>query len=57
MENQWNDFTDFELMCLCQDYGFEGSIEIESIFPVKLKNRKAVEELLTAIEFEMAFGE
>jgi len=57
MENQWNDFDDFELACLCHDYGIEEECVIESILPVKLANRPAIEKLLTAFEQELAFGE
>ena len=57
MENQWAGFDDFELSCLCQDYGFEDLIQIESILPVKLKNRAEVEKFLTEYEMAEAFGE
>jgi hypothetical protein len=57
MENQWSGFDDFELACLCQDYGFEDLIQIESILPVKLKNRAEVEKFLTEYEMAEAFGE
>lgn len=57
MVNQWSDFDDFELACLCHDYGFVDDIQFEQILPVKLANRAEVEALLTAHEFEMAFGE
>jgi hypothetical protein len=57
MQNQWSGFDDFELACLCQDYGFEDLIKIESILPVKLKNRAEVEKFLTEYEMAEAFGE
>ena len=57
MENQWSGFDDFELVCLCADYGFEDLIQIESILPVKLKNRAEVEKFLTEYEMAEAFGE
>lgn len=57
MQNQWSGFDDFELACLCQDYGFEDLIQIESILPVKLKNRAEVEKFLTEYEMAEAFGE
>jgi hypothetical protein len=57
MKNQWSDFDDFELACLCADYGYEDALEIVEILPVKLANRAQIETLLTQHEFEMAFGE
>ena len=57
MENQWAGFDDFELACLCADYGYEDALNIASILPVKLSNRVEIEELLTQHEFDMAFGE
>jgi hypothetical protein len=57
MENQWSGFDDFELACLCHDYGFEDLVEIESILPVKLKNRSQIEKFLTEYEMAEAFGE
>ncbi len=57
MENQWTGFDDFELACLCADYGYEDALEISQILPVKLANRVEIEELLTQHELEMAFGE
>lgn len=57
MENQWSGFDDFELACLCADYGYEDALDIAAILPVKLANRAEVEALLTAHELELAFGE
>ena len=57
MKNQWVGFDDFELACLCADYGYEDALDIASILPVKLANRVEIEDLLTRHEFEMAFGE
>jgi len=57
MENMWSGFDDFELACLCADYGYEDVLEIVSILPVKLGNRAEIEALLTEHEFEMAYGE
>lgn len=57
MKNQWVEFDDFELACLCADYGYEDALVIASILPVKLANRVEIEDLLTRHEFEMAFGE
>ncbi len=56
MENQWSGFDDFELACLCADYGYEDALDISAILPVKLANRAEIEALLTEHEFEMAFG-
>jgi hypothetical protein len=57
MQNQWSGFDDFELACLCADYGYEDVLDIVEILPVKLANRAEIEALLTKHEFEMAFGE
>ena len=57
MENQWSGFDDFELACLCADYGYEDALDIAAILPVKLANRAEIESLLTQHELEMAFGE
>jgi len=57
MKNQWVGFDDFELACLCADYGYEDALDISAILPVKLANRAEIEELLTQHELEMAFGE
>lgn len=57
MKNQWSGFDDFELACLCADYGYEDALEIVEILPVKLANRAQIEALLTEHELEMAFGE
>jgi hypothetical protein len=57
MKNQWIDFDDFELACLCADYGYEDALDIVSILPVKLANRVEIEALLTEHEFELAFEE
>lgn len=57
MENQWSGFDDFELACLCADYGYEDVLDFAGILPVKLANRAEVESLLTRHELEMAFGE
>lgn len=58
MENQWSEFTDFEIACLCHDYGrlIEPS-DVESILPLKLKDRAQMERFLTEFEFTKAFGE
>ena len=57
MENQWAEFDDFELACLCHGYGIEEECVFEAILPVKLANRAKIEALLTEFEFELAFGE
>ena len=57
MKNQWSGFDDFELACLCADYGYEDALDISAILPVKLANRAEIEALLTNHELELAFGE
>lgn len=53
----WNDFSDFELAELCFTYGIQDDLELKFDNRFKLVNRTEIEELLTAIELEMAFGE
>lgn len=57
MQNQWNSFDDFELACLCHNYGIGDVCDFSEILPVKLANRAKIEALLTHYEFELAFGE
>ena len=57
MQNQWSSFDDFELACLCHNYGIGDACEFSEILPVKLANRAKIEALLTQYEFELAFGE
>jgi hypothetical protein len=57
MENQWSGFDDFELACLCADYGYEDALDIAGILPITLANRAEIEALLTQHELELAFGE
>jgi hypothetical protein len=57
MNDMWKEFDDFELACLCADYGFEDRLQINQILPLVLSNRTEIEELLTAVELDMAFGE
>lgn len=55
VSKMWSDFDDFELACLCADYGHEDLIEIVEILPVRLGNRAEIEKLLTQIEFDAAY--
>lgn len=57
MNGMWNEFDDFELACLCHDYGIGDICEFEQILPIKLSNRAKIEEALTQFELDMAFGE
>lgn len=57
MENQWSEFDDFELACLCHDYGFVDEIDFAQLLPVKLADRSKVESMLTEYELQLAFGE
>jgi hypothetical protein len=57
MQDQWATFDDFELACLCHDYGLVDLCKFEKILPVTLSNRAEIEALLTRHELEMAFGE
>jgi hypothetical protein len=51
----WDDFTDFQLVELCYNYGIE--MECQFNFRMELVNRAHVEQTLTEFELEMAFGE
>ena len=53
----WADFSDFEIAELCFQYGLQESLVLTFTDRFKLVNRAEVETLLTAAEFEMAFGE
>lgn len=57
MKNMWSGFDDFELACLCHDYGLVDACKFQQILPIKLANRDEIESLLTQYELEMAFGE
>jgi len=58
MKNQWSEFSDFELACLYDDYGFTVEPDdVESILPLKLKDRARMEKILTEYELAEAFGE
>ena len=57
MEKMWSGFDDFELACLCADYGYEDALNFAQVLPVKLANRAEIEALLTRHELELAFGE
>lgn len=49
----WNDFSDFELAHLAGQYGLEDCLVFNS--ELKLANRSEVEQLLTAVEYDLAF--
>lgn len=49
----WNDFNDFELAEIAAQYGFQDQLDFNG--NLRLANRKAIEDLLTAYEFEHAF--
>ena len=53
----WEDFSDYELACLCAEYGMAELCVFSEMLPVKLANRAEVETNLTQFELEMAFGE
>ena len=55
MNDMWNDFTDFELAELAGQYGLEESLVFDC--DMGLANRTEIEELLTAVELDMAFEE
>ncbi len=50
----WNDFNDFELAEIAAQYGFQDQLEFNG--DLRLANRVAIEDLLTAYEFETAFS-
>ena len=54
MENMWADFNDFSLVMLAMRYGIVDEIEFDAR---GLMNREHLENRLTEIEHEIAFGE
>jgi hypothetical protein len=50
----WNDFNDFELAEIAAQYGFQDQLDFNG--DLRLANRVAIEDLLTAYEFETAFS-
>lgn len=50
----WNDFNDFELAEIAAQYGFQDDLDFNG--DLRLTNRKTIENLLTAYEFDLAFG-
>lgn len=55
MDNMWKDFSDFELATLAGQYGLEDSLVFDC--DLGLANREEIENLLTEVELDMAFGE
>jgi uncharacterized protein YlaN (UPF0358 family) len=51
----WADFTDFELVVLAGKYGVSDEVVFSD--DLRLVNRKEIENLLTLVEFEFAYGE
>jgi hypothetical protein len=49
----WNDFSDFELAELAEQYGIEDELVFSG--DLTLANRAEIESRLTAIEFDHAF--
>ena len=55
MNEQWSNFTDFELAQLCGNYQLHDLPDFNNDFT--LKNRAEVEKFLTEYEMSEAFGE
>lgn len=51
----WSEYSDFELAQLAGNYGLEDSLIFSD--RLTLVNREEIESLLTAVEYDMAFGE
>ena len=54
MQDMWKDFSDFELTHLAGQYGLEDSLVFD--YEMGLANREEIEELLTRVELDFAFG-
>lgn len=50
----WNDFSDYELCEIAGSYGLED--ELVFCPDLTLANRERIEQLLTDVEFSMAFS-
>lgn len=50
----WNDFSDYELATLAGQYGLEDELVFTP--DLTLANRERIEQLLTDVEFSMAFS-
>lgn len=50
----WNDFNDFELAEIAAQYGLQDHLEFNG--DLRLTNRKTIEGLLTAYEFDNTFA-
>lgn len=55
VDNMWNDFSDFELAEIAAQYHLQDELEFN--YDLTLMNRERIEELLTKVEHDMAFGE
>ena len=55
MENQWIDFSDFDLAMLCGTYGMRELPKFKPDF-FTLQNRAEVERRLTEYEMNLAFS-
>jgi hypothetical protein len=49
----WNDFNDFELAEIAAQYGLQDHLEFNG--DLRLMNRKTIEDLVTAYEFDHAY--
>lgn len=49
----WNDFSDFELAEIAAQYHLQDELDFN--LDLTLMNREHIEQLLTKIEYEMAF--
>lgn len=50
----WNDFSDYELCEIAGSYGLEDELVFAA--DLTLANRERIEQLLTDVEFSMAFS-
>lgn len=55
MDDMWKEYSDFELAHLAGQYGLEDSLVFAG--DLSLANRDEIEQLLTTVELDMAFGE
>lgn len=55
MNEMWKDFSDWQLAEIAAQYHLQDELDFD--LDLNLVNREHIEKLLTATEFEMAFGE
>jgi hypothetical protein len=55
--DMWNEFSDFELAELAFNYGLGDNLSLTFSDRLQLVNRAEIEQLLTEVEHEIAYGD